>query len=84
MEYEIGQKVYMPMYDSFGKIVVIAKDEFDCWYGVKCIDGKFGKYNCDGYENEIIERTAVPITGSKCEWFLECHIDNKEEENQNV
>ena len=70
-KFSAGQMVYVDMYDSVGKVVVVSDDGDDIWYGVKCLDGKFGMHNCDGYKDDVIERVDYCIVGSECEWFLE-------------
>lgn len=74
-KFSVGQMVYVEMYDSVGKVVVIADDGDDIWYGVECLDGKFGIHNCGDYDDEIIEIVEYPITDNRCEWFMGVHLE---------
>lgn len=74
-KFSVGQMVHVDMYDSVGKVVMVSDDGNDFWHGVECLDGKFGMHNCDGYDEEVIERAKSPIIGNKCEWFLGTHLE---------
>ena len=50
-KYKIGQKVYIPMYNSIGEIICLGLDYYinekgEEIYGIKSLNRDFGMHNC--------------------------------------
>lgn len=84
-KYKIGQKVYIPMYNSIGEIICLGLDYYinekgEEIYGIKSLNRDFGMHNCAIlFNGKILSKSEFfnfNENNEDCEWFYEDQIEN--------